>query len=76
MSLYLRINMDIGLDGTLTFEPDTVLTSCIFYWGTYNPNYPLNDRGYRCDDKQIEFRDIPVREINWILTELRKMIRE
>lgn len=73
---YLRINMDIGLDGTLLLEPDMVIKSCIFYWGKYNPSYPYNSRGYidkDSPDKQIEICNIPVREINWVITELRKM---
>lgn len=75
MSLYVKINMDIGLDNLLSFEPHTICKSCIFYWGEYNPNYPFNERGYRVDNgnKQIEFIDIPIKELNWILTEMKKL---
>lgn len=76
MSIYLRINMDIGLDGTLTLEEDTIVKSCVFYWGQYNPSYPYNSRGFIEEDspnRQIEFVDIPVREINFVITELRKL---
>ncbi|NBO72465.1 MAG: hypothetical protein EBU66_18070 [Bacteroidetes bacterium] len=76
MSIYLRINMEIGLDGLLTLEEDTVVKSCIFYWGgEYDPCYPYNQRGFIEESKykQIEICDIPVREINWVITELRKM---
>ena len=75
MSLFLRINMDVGMDGELNFEPETVLTSVIFYWGAFNPNYPFDDRGHRVvsEAKQIEFRDIPCKDINWVLTEMRKL---
>ena len=68
--------MNIGLNGTLTLAPDTIIKSCVFYWGKYNPSYPYNSRGYidkDSPDKQIEICDIPVREINWVITELRKM---
>ena len=76
MSIYLRINMDIGLDGTLTLDEDTIVKSCVFYWGEYNPSYPYNNRGFIEEDspnRQIEFVDIPVREINFVITELRKL---
>ena len=67
--------MDIGLDGELTFHPDTIVKSCIFYWGgKYDSRYPYNSRGFReeTEYKQIEFMDIPVRELNWIINEMRK----
>lgn len=76
MSIYLKINMDVGLDGLLVLDPDTVVKSCIFYWGgKYNPLYPYNKRGFKeeTDYKQIEICDIPVKEINWVIEELRNM---
>ena len=76
MSIYLKINMNIGLDGTLTLAPDTIIKSCVFYWGEYNPNYPYNSRGYIEEDspnRQIEFVDIRVRDINFVISELHKL---
>ena len=75
MAMYIKINMDIGLDGPLAFDENTVVKSCVFYWGQYNPNYPYNRRGFRDDgpNRQIEFTNIPVRDINWVITELHKM---
>lgn len=73
--LHVKIDMNVGLSGPLDFDEDTILRSCIFYWGEYNPNYPLDDQGLYCEghNKQLEFRDIPVREINWVINELRKL---
>lgn len=72
--IYLKINMDIGLDGDFTLHPDTIIKSCIFYWGGYNESYPYNERGHRVDStqKQIEICDVPVKELSWIINELRK----
>lgn len=68
----MRINMNVGLDGPLDFHPDTLLTSCVFYWGEYNPAYPYNSRGYKVKERnQIEFTNIPVRDLQWVIDELR-----
>ena len=70
----MRINMNVGLSGPLDFAPDTILTSCVFYWGEYTPNYPYDSRGYELDVRnQIEFKDIPVRDLQWIIDEMRAM---
>jgi len=76
MSVYLKIDMNVGLDGTVTLDPDTLVKSCVFFWGEYNPNYPYNKYGHLEEDsptRQIEFVDIRVRDINWVITELYKL---
>jgi hypothetical protein len=73
MSVYLKIDMNVGLDGPLAFDPDTLVKSCVFFWKEYNPNYPYNKHGHREGPHQLEFVDIPVRDINWVLTELYKL---
>ena len=75
-SVYLKINMDIGLSSELRFDPDMIVKSCVFYWGgEYNPSYPYDKHGHRVDNeyKQLEFVDIPVKELNWVITELQKL---
>ena len=70
----MKINMDVGLDGPLDFAPDTILTSCVFYWGKYNPAYPFDSRGYNVKERnQIEFTNIPVRDLQWVIDEMRKL---
>jgi hypothetical protein len=65
--------MNVGLSGPLDFHPDTVLTSCVFYWGSYEPDYPYDNRGYKKDVRhQIEFTDICVRDLQWVIDEMRK----
>jgi hypothetical protein len=76
MANYLKIDMNIGLDGTLTLDPDMIIKSCVFFWGQYNPSYPYNSRGFIEEDspnRQIEFLDIRVRDINGVIMALRKL---
>lgn len=76
MANYLKIDMNIGLDGTLALDPDMIIKSCVFFWGQYNPSYPYNSRGFVEEDspnRQIEFVDIHVRDINFVITALRKL---
>jgi hypothetical protein len=68
--------MNIGLDGTLTLDPDMIIKSCVFFWGQYNPSYPYNSRGFIEEDspnRQIEFVDIRVRDINGVIMALHKL---
>jgi len=67
----MRVNMNVGLSGPLDFDPDTILTSCIFYWGEYSPTYPYDSRGHKGERNQIEFRDIQVRDLQWIIDQMR-----
>lgn len=74
MSLYMRIDMRVGIDKDLDFAPETILESCVFHWGDYNPNYPYDKRGFVVKNRdQIEFTNIAIKDLQWIIDEMQKL---
>jgi hypothetical protein len=68
MSIYLRIDMTNGIDfDIIPFDDDTLLYSCILFWGKYNNHHPLNERGFLANSQQFEFRNFTVKEIKEVI---------
>jgi len=77
MSLFVKINMNVGMSKPLEFSPETILRSCVFYWGEYNCNYPFDHRGNKVNMcQQIEFNNIPVKDLQWVIDQMRLIENE
>lgn len=69
-SLQLTINLQAGIseDDFPDLDADTRIWKAVVHWGSYNPSHPyrLGDGTY-VGGQQMEFRDLTLRQLKWIL---------